>query len=162
MSSIPVALLLATLMLVDQAATPPQAKPPVAEVTPATAPDFDDAAAVAELRKAIAGREREPAESVFKNIQIHKGKPAAAILSIMDVGYRTSLGVHCTHCHDPRDWASDEKVAKRVARDMSRMVRVINEEHLAAIEGLQSERPVVNCTTCHRGQVKPALNLDGQ
>ena len=28
------------------------------------------------------------------------------------------------------------------------------------IKSLDSKQPVVNCTTCHRGEVKPALNLD--
>ena len=127
---------------------------------PATPPPFDDAAALAQLRASIAGREREPAEVVFRNIQIHKGRPAAALLSVMDVGYRKSLGVHCTHCHNPQDWASDEKPTKQIARDMHGMAHKIVEELLPSIKGLKSERPVVNCTTCHRGQVKPALDLD--
>ena len=38
------------------------------------------------------------------------------------------------------------------------MVREINAK-LGTIEGLDSEKPVVNCTTCHRGQIKPALDL---
>ncbi|MEX1993094.1 MAG: hypothetical protein WD929_00415 [Steroidobacteraceae bacterium] len=28
------------------------------------------------------------------------------------------------------------------------------------IEGIESEQPVINCTTCHRGQKKPAISLD--
>jgi hypothetical protein len=39
------------------------------------------------------------------------------------------------------------------------MVGKINGEMLKNIKNLKSENPVVNCTTCHRGQVKPALNL---
>jgi hypothetical protein len=35
----------------------------------------------------------------------------------------------------------------------------INTEQLKKIKNLKSENPGVNCTTCHRGQVKPALNL---
>jgi hypothetical protein len=136
---------------------PPASPPPVGNVEPSS--DFDDAAALVELRAAIAGREREPAGSVFRNVQIHRERPAVAILGIMEIGYARSLGVHCTHCHDPSDWSSDAKPAKQIAREMHAMVRRINDELLAPIDGLRSERPVVNCTTCHRGQVTPALDL---
>ena len=30
---------------------------------------------------------------------------------------------------------------------------------LSAREGLKERRPIVDCTTCHRGQLKPALSL---
>ena len=119
----------------------------------------DDGWLLLEVRASIAGREGEPAESVFRNIQIHRGKPAGAILGIMRIAYARSLGVGCAHCHDTDDWSSDAKPQKRIAREMSGMVRQINDELLASIEGLRSERPVVNCTTCHRGQVTPALDL---
>ena len=115
---------------------------------------------LAALRAQIKGREKEPAETVFTNIQILKGRPAAAVLSIMDIGYNMSLGVSCVYCHDPADWASDVKSGKRVARRMSAMVHDINEKYLPAIDGLKSDTPVVNCTTCHRGQEKPALDLE--
>jgi hypothetical protein len=144
--------------VVGAATSQPPASPAVETETPLAA-DFDDAAAIAELRASITGREREPAETVFRDIQIHRGRPAAAILSIMELGYSRSLGVHCTHCHDPNDWSSTAKPAKRIAREMSEMVLRINGELLAPIDGLRSERPVVNCTTCHRGQVTPALDL---
>lgn len=136
-----------------------------APVTPATTspPTADlksDRDLLAALRAQIKGREKEPAESVFTNIQILKGKPAAAVLSIMDIGYNTSLGVACSYCHEPSDWASDVKAGKRAARRMSAMVHDINEKYLPAIDGLESENPVVNCTTCHRGHKKPALDLE--
>jgi hypothetical protein len=45
---------------------------------------------------------------------------------------------------------------------MSAMAKAINDTILPRIEGLKSkqDRPVVNCTTCHRGQPKPAINLE--
>src|SRR5687767_15553268 len=43
---------------------------------PQTDSSFDQAAALAELRKSIAGKEQAPAETVFKNIQLFKGMPA--------------------------------------------------------------------------------------
>jgi hypothetical protein len=30
------------------------------------------------------------------------------------------------------------------------------------MDGLKDRNPLVNCTTCHRGQLKPALNLDAE
>jgi hypothetical protein len=120
---------------------------------------FDQAQALAELRKVIAGKENEPAEKVFKNIQLMKGLPAGRLLRIMEMGYSRSLGVNCTHCHVPGEWEKDEKPTKQIAREMAAMVAAINGQHLKQIKNLKSDSPVINCTTCHRGQIKPALNL---
>ena len=127
--------------------------------TPQTDVAFDQAAALAELRKSIAGKEQAPAETVFKNIQLLKGIPAARVLRIMELGYARSLGVTCTHCHIPGAWEKDDKPTKQVARDMAAMMAAINNQHLKQIKNLKSESPTVNCTTCHRGQTKPATNL---
>ncbi len=134
------------------------AAPPAAAASQAEQP-FDQAAALAELRKSIAGKEQAPAETVFKNIQLLKGMPAGRVLRIMEMGYARSLGVNCTHCHIPGAWEKDDKPTKQIARDMMAMVGAINNQHLKQIKNLKSETPVVNCTTCHRGQTKPALNL---
>ena len=122
---------------------------------------FDQAAALAKLREQIKGREQEPAGTVFKNLQMANFKtfPAARILAVMEMGYARSLGVNCTHCHVPEKWESDEKPQKQIARDMAAMVAKINGESLKAIKNLKGQTPTVNCTTCHRGQVTPALNL---
>ena len=127
------------------------------EATPT--PSFDQSAAIARIREQIRGREQEPAEKVFKNIQYLKGIPAGRIPMMMQMGYSRSLGVDCTHCHVPDKWEADEKPQKQVAREMAAMVNSINNEKLKAIKNLRSENPTINCTTCHRGQVKPALNL---
>ena len=118
-----------------------------------------DSQYLTDLRAQIKGHEKDLAETVFKDIQILKGKPAAAILSIMNIGYNKSLGVHCAYCHDPKDWAADAKKEKAIARQMSAMMGDINEKYLKPIDGLKSEKPFVNCTTCHRGEEKPALDL---
>jgi len=120
---------------------------------------FDQEAKLAELRKKIAGRENEPAEAVFKNIQFLKGVPAGRLLAVMRLGYSRSLGVNCTHCHVVDEWEKDDKPTKQTARDMALMVRTINNDLLKNIKNLKSESPVINCTTCHRGQTKPALDL---
>ena len=127
--------------------------------TPTPAAEFNQAEAIAKLKAQIKGKEQEPAEKVFKNIQSLKGVPAGRLLAIMEFGYARSLGVNCTHCHTPEKWETEDKTQKQTARDMAAMVAKINGEHLKNIKNLKSENPIVNCTTCHRGEIKPALNL---
>jgi len=153
-----VRVLVGCLVLVALAAPWAFSKPP--SLPRPGAPVDGDAGRLAALREQIKGKEDQPAEVVFKNIQLLKGVPAARMLSIMDVAYKTSLDVSCTYCHDPESWASDEKNEKRVTRQMILMMREINEKYLKPMKGLKSDTPVVNCTTCHRGQEKPALSLE--
>jgi hypothetical protein len=120
---------------------------------------FDQAQALADLRKAIAGQENKPASEVFKNIQMLKALPAGRLLRVMELGYAKSLGVDCTHCHVAGQWEKEDKPTKQITRDMAAMVGNINNEQLKKIKNLKSPDPVINCTTCHRGQTKPALNL---
>lgn len=130
-----------------------------AALSPALAAEPTKDELIAELRRQIAGREQEPAEAVFKDIQLFKGRPAEQLLAIMDLGFSRSLGVDCSHCHDTKDWAADAKKQKGIAREMSLMTREINAK-LATIEGIESAPPVINCTTCHRGKKKPAISLE--
>src|SRR6185369_1550601 len=148
---------LAGLLLVGLAATAGSAQPPSA---PAPAPARGGGGPVAELRKQIAGKEKQPSETVFKNIQSLKGVPAEQLLSIMDSGFRPALGVKCSFCHDPQNWASDDKDEKKVARQMMQMNRDINDKYLKTMKGLDSEKPAVSCATCHRGEQKPALSME--
>ena len=132
--------------------------------TPTPAPaaaTFDQAAAIAKLKEQIKGRENELAPAVFKNIQTPfiKSIPAGRLLAVMEIAYSRSLGVTCTHCHTPDKWEADDKTQKQTAREMAAMMAKINGELLPSIKSLKSERPTINCTTCHRGETKPALNL---
>jgi hypothetical protein len=127
--------------------------------TPEAIKQFNDEK-LAELSKQIAGQKDQPAETVFKNIKILTGVPAGRFLAIMQIGYSRSLGVSCAHCHTPGQWENDDKPAKRIARDMSKMSHTIIFDLLRNIDGLKDREPLVNCTTCHRGQVKPALDMD--
>ena len=108
----------------------------------------------------IAGRENEPAEQVFKNIQSMKGMPAARLVRVMNMGYSRALGVSCLHCHFGQDYSSDEKRQKLAAREMMAMTRTIN-ERLRSLQHLEGkpEENFVNCMTCHRGQVDPNAGL---
>jgi hypothetical protein len=132
---------------------------PIEPSTPDEIKQFDDEK-VAELSKQIAGKEDQPAEAVFKNIKILNGVPAGKLLKIMQIGYSRSLGVSCAHCHVPGQWGKDDKPAKQIARDMSKMSRTIILDLLRNIDGLKDRTPLINCTTCHRGQLKPALDMD--
>lgn len=133
--------------------------PKVQESTIQADTTFDMQKALADLREQIKGKENLPSDSVFQNIKMLKKVPAGRLLRIMEMGYCNSLGVTCTHCHNSADWASEEKPQKQITRDMAAMVGKINNELLKGIPNLKSDNPTVNCTTCHRGEVKPALNM---
>jgi len=165
-----------TLLLVSAAAIaaagrqPEPAKTEIARLDPAAPaaapaatpakPKFDEAKALADLRKEIAGKENEPAGKVFMDIDVMQNVTAGQLLAIMEKGYARSLGVTCTHCHIPGQWESNEKKEKEAARGMIRMNATINNELLPKVRGLDTDhKPLVNCTTCHRGQVRPALQL---
>ena len=120
---------------------------------------FDQSQKLDDLKKQIAGKENQQAEQVFKNIQMLKGVAAARLLRIMELGYSRSLGVNCTHCHVVDQWDKDDKPTKPITREMAKMVLTINNDLLKNIKNLKGPNPIVNCTTCHRGQTKPALNL---
>jgi hypothetical protein len=122
--------------------------------------DADRAKYVALVLAKIKGKEKFPVDSVFTNLKIFKGFPAERLLKIMELGYSRSLGVSCGHCHNTDDFASDEKKEKDIAREMSSMTGTINNQLLKNIPGLAGTNAIVNCTTCHRGQIKPALDLE--
>ena len=118
------------------------------------------------VMKRIAGKEQMPAESVFKDIQVLKGRRAGDIPRVMNFGFGRSLGASCFHCHDRNDWAKDNK-HKTVAREMFKMVAAINTDYIQKIEGLDSvvvagrppQPPAVNCGTCHRGSVHTSPDM---
>ncbi len=58
------------------------------------------------------------------------------------------LGVTCTHCHNLKNFASDEKKSFRVAK-----------KHIEILDWLNTKgfngNPKVDCYMCHRGKVQP-------
>ena len=104
-----------------------------------------------------AGKEKMPAESVFKNLKVVKGRTVEQVLMMMNMGFGRSLGVRCQHCHVLGHWADEDKKPKQVARDMMDMTGRINNELLANIKNIQSEHPGVNCGTCHHGIARPGF-----
>ena len=109
---------------------------------------------IAALEQQIAGKEQLPAEQVWKNIQTFKGMPAIRVLRIMEQAFVPNLGVECSHCHVEKQWESDEKNAKKVARQMWVMRAEWQEE---ARKASGNPDAVVTCYTCHKGQPKPAF-----
>ena len=77
----------------------------------------------------------------------------------MQRAFSQSLGVKCNHCHEFGQWASEVKPKKQVARDMWVMSGTLNRELLSTIKNLESPQPVVNCTTCHRGDAIPKTSM---
>lgn len=114
----------------------------------------DKNAFVVAVEKQIAGQETKPAEEVFKNIHLLKGMPAGRVLRVMQVAFSASLGVDCTHCHVADQWEKDDKEAKQTARKMWKFMAKVNQDLKQTIG-----KGTVNCTTCHRGQIKPATSL---
>lgn len=144
----------------------PQATAPKAQASPVnpsqTNPnqEINDRYASQVLAR-LAGHEDEPAEKVFKNIQLPmlKNTPAKRFLLIMNLGYSRALGVACTHCHVEQDFASDDKRPKGAAREMALMHKMINDQ-LQKMQNLdlKPEQRFVNCSTCHRGAINPNAN----
>ena len=88
----------------------------------------------------------QPAEKVFKNIQVLSGVRAADLQGAMSF-IASSLNVDCDYCHR-QDFSKDVTKQKLRAREMIRMVRQINQE---AFHGENT----VNCFTCHQGHTEP-------
>ena len=73
------------------------------------------------------------------------------------------VGLRCSTCHDfdantppaERDFASDAKEMKRVAREMILMVDRINDTVASIDRGPGHKALSVNCMTCHRGVSQP-------
>ncbi|MDP7071820.1 MAG: photosynthetic reaction center cytochrome c subunit family protein, partial [Candidatus Marinimicrobia bacterium] len=61
------------------------------------------------------------------------------------------LGVKCKYCHVMNDYASDEKEAKKVSREMMRMVQGINKNTMQKLGHRD-----VSCWDCHRGVTPPS------
>jgi hypothetical protein len=100
----------------------------------------------------------------MKNLQVlPKDTPQPQVVALMRQ-FNAAMAVNCDHCHrwvkpgDPsNDMASDEKIAKVVAREMMRMTTDINTRLAANIKKPADQLVKVECATCHRGAAIPAL-----
>jgi photosynthetic reaction center cytochrome c subunit len=89
----------------------------------------------------------QPAEAVFKNIQVLKGVPSDQIQPAMQF-ITASLGAQCSFCHVQGHFDSDDKKPKLAARHMMTMMFAINKDNFGG-------HTAVTCNTCHRGNVRP-------
>ncbi|MDH5804202.1 MAG: c-type cytochrome [Gemmatimonadota bacterium] len=108
------------------------------------------------------------AQEGFQNLQVLPQDIPRRNLTAVMRNFAIGLGVRCSYCHvgeegqplSEYDFASDEKEAKVIARDMLRMVSAINGEHLASLN-VRNDPPVrVNCATCHHGNNLPITLAD--
>jgi hypothetical protein len=99
----------------------------------------------------------------FENLQYFpKEIPRDTLVNIMR-GFSFALGVRCQFCHAGGDgvsfegvnFASDDKVTKRNARYMLRMVDSLNRFAFAALPERRNPPVKLECTTCHRGNFVP-------
>ena len=95
-----------------------------------------------------------------RNLQVlPRDMPQGQLMQVMQ-SFTRALGVQCSHCHVPGDFASDANGHKNIARGMLRMTQRLNRELLPEIQGLGEPR--VSCFTCHRGEAEPATSPGAQ
>jgi len=106
--------------------------------------------------------------------------PQAQLLQAMQ-GFTQALGVQCGYCHSTApaaaggrgagggrgrgaaptfDFPSDEKPAKKAAREMILMARDLNTRVPAAVSRAADATTRVECITCHRGVAIPKQLVD--
>jgi len=96
-----------------------------------------------------------------RNLQVLPADIAQERLLMIMRHWSQALGVQCSYCHVPPDFASDANPHKNIARGMVRMTIRINQELLPPVVG-PSEEARVNCYACHRGQPIPDIRLPEQ
>ncbi len=99
----------------------------------------------------------------FTNLQVlPQDMSRRALVGVMR-NFSLATGLRCSGCHlgeegqplSEYDFASDERDAKKKAREMMRMVGAINGEHLAALPARSEPNVRVTCATCHGGVRRP-------
>jgi len=108
----------------------------------------------------IAGRENEPAGTVFKNVKMLRDMPAGEFLRTMDTQYGRGLGWTCSNCHVAGKFEDDSKKNKKIARQMQTMQDYINNRSLSRVKELDAEYDKATCAMCHRGASEPKGTID--
>ncbi len=112
-------------------------------------------ALVDSIMATIAGRENEPAGTVFRNVKLLKSVPAGEFLKTMDTQYGRGLGWTCGNCHVLGKWDDDSKKNKRIARQMQEMTDHVNTDRLSKVKELDEEYDKATCVMCHHGANEP-------
>jgi len=101
----------------------------------------------------------------FTNLQVLPKDITKRDLVTAMRGMASDLGVRCAHCHmgpenlQGMDFASDEKVSKRAAREMLKLTQQIAQT-VEKLPGREPDpHPAITCYNCHRGMTKPPRNL---
>jgi hypothetical protein len=133
-------------------------KPASPAAPAAAAPSFpapEDREALERIQAFLAqgGKDKEPAEKVFKNIELLRGKPASRLPGMM-TALTGLLSVRCAACHVEGNFASDDLAAKKTARRHFAMQKELNEKYFAGANA-------ITCFTCHRGRRVPET-FDGR
>lgn len=84
-------------------------------------------------------------DGLFKNVQVLKDLSSDDLISEMDF-IDASLGIKCSYCHDEKHYENDNKQSKQTAREMMRMVIMLNKT------SFNGER-FVTCYSCHKGKL---------
>lgn len=113
-----------------------------------------------------------------KNLQVLPKDMTRSQVTALMRNFAMALGVRCEHCHaeapaaatpaaqpaggrggrggGPQlDYALDDKEAKKVAREMIKMVMDINGKYLPAAGLNMTDLTRVSCETCHHGLARP-------
>ncbi len=82
-----------------------------------------------------------------------QGQPLRAEMRLI----AAALGVECDHCHVQGNFASDEKLPKRVGRRMIEMTKSLNAQSFPKYQVKEGESVLgrVTCMTCHQGTTTP-------
>jgi tetratricopeptide (TPR) repeat protein len=101
----------------------------------------------------------------FTNLQVLPKEIAKRELVSAMRNLAGDLGVRCAHCHvgpdnlQGMDFASDEKSAKRTAREMLKMTQLIVETVAKLPAREPDPRPAITCYNCHRGLTRPPRDI---
>lgn len=90
-----------------------------------------------------------------KNLKVLPKEMARKDVTALMKTFNKALGVKCSFCHNTKDYASDEKKHKDIARSFMRMTLEM-EKNTFNYDGAPKVR--FNCYMCHRGQEEPVLN----
>src|ERR1019366_9742272 len=66
------------------------------------------------------------ADSVWTDLQVLGAFKAGQLVRMMDEGFGRALGVGCNYCHVPGRFGREDSTRKQVARDMWKMMGLIN------------------------------------
>ena len=120
----------------------------------------------AALILSISGAAHAQIPEKFENLEVLPKDISRAELTQVMRSFAMGLGVRCQYCHvvkpggnpnnlESLDFKADDKVEKKKARVMMKMVRTINTTLLTDVPERTQPQVNVQCVTCHRGSPLP-------